>query len=85
MAAPPPRSPHVALRARLERLLAQPAPATADDLDLAEAICAQLWPNWPRYTGSIDDFVLRDVLAARPLAPPELNRLAGRRPGAGVS
>jgi hypothetical protein len=85
VAAPPPRSPHVALRARLERLLAQPAPSTADDLDLAEAICAQLWPNWPRYTGSIDGFVLRDVLAARPLVPPELNRLAGRRPGAGVS
>lgn len=75
----PARSPHVALRARLERLLAQPAPRTPDELDLAEAVCAQLWPNWPRYSGGIDGFVLRDVLAARPLDPVELKRLAGCR------
>jgi hypothetical protein len=73
----PPRSPHVTLRAQLERLLVQPAPRTAEELDLAEAVCAQLWPNWPRYTGAIDGFVLRDVLAARPLDPTELKRLAG--------
>jgi hypothetical protein len=51
------------LRRRVERLLDRTAPRQADELDLAEAICAVRWPKWPGYTGAVDLFVLRRVLA----------------------
>lgn len=76
--APPPPTPMQRLRARLDRLLAHGgAPADADELDLAEAVCARVWPNWPRYEGSIDTAALGDLLAARPLDPGQLARLGG--------
>ncbi len=31
----------------------------AEELDLAEAICALKWPKWPDYRGAIDPFLLR--------------------------
>lgn len=76
-AQPPPPSPHQKLKARLDRLLATGVAASPEDLDLAEAVCSQLWPNWPRYEGELDLFVVRDVLARTRLRPGDLARLGG--------
>jgi hypothetical protein len=55
-----------ALRARLTALLADPTPRTAEELDLAEAVCALRWPNWPPYEGPLDIFEVQDALAKLP-------------------
>jgi hypothetical protein len=67
-AAPEPQPPAPApapgpdLSARVARLLDRTAPRLAAELDLAEAICALAWPNWPAYQGAIDLAALRRVL-----------------------
>ena len=68
--APPPAGPTAApatpladLRARILRLLDRTQPRLAGELDLAEAICAVRWPNWPAYQGPIDPSLLRRALA----------------------
>jgi hypothetical protein len=58
----PEESAYAVLRRRVERLLDRTAPRQAEELDLAEAICAVKWPKWPGYTGPVDLFVLRRVL-----------------------
>jgi hypothetical protein len=58
----PGESAYAVLRRRVERLLDRTAPRQAEELDLAEAICAVKWPKWPGYTGPVDLFVLRRVL-----------------------
>ena len=50
------------LRARIARLLDRSQPRLAEELDLAEAICAVKWPKWPDYKGSLDPFLLRRAL-----------------------
>lgn len=85
---PPPLPPAPAadsvegLRARLLPLLAEdgPPPRTPDEIDLAEAVCALLWPNWPPYAGTIDQGRLRDALAGRRLDGRILNRLGNPAP-----
>ena len=37
-------------------------PRRPEELDLAEAICAVKWPNWPEYKGALDPFLLRRAL-----------------------
>lgn len=54
-----------ALQARLARLFDRSAPREAEELDLAEAVCAVRWPNWPRYAGPTDLALLRRALADR--------------------
>ena len=51
------------LRARVARLLDRGRPRLAGELDLAEAVCALKWPNWPEYRGPVDLFLLRRALA----------------------
>ena len=55
-----------ALRARVARLLDRSQPRLAEELDLAEAICAVKWPNWPDYRGPIDLDLLRLALERHP-------------------
>ena len=57
-----PATPLADLRARIARLLDRSQPRLAEELDLAEAICAVKWPNWPEYKGSLDPFLLRRAL-----------------------
>ena len=57
-----PAMPVADLRARIGRLLDRGQPRLADELDLAEAICAVKWPNWPAYKGPIDLGLLRRAL-----------------------
>ena len=64
------------LRCRIEALLRQDAARDAGELDLADAVCAARWRNWPRYQGSIDHFVLRDALHGLEIHTRDLNRLA---------
>jgi hypothetical protein len=77
--APAPRPPteRQLLKARLDRLLATGMATSPEDVDLAEAVCAELWPNWPRYEGTIDPWHVRDVLAQTRLKPGDLARLGG--------
>ena len=56
-------SPVAALRARITRLLDRSQPRLAEELDLAEAICALKWPKWPDYRGALDPFLLRRALS----------------------
>jgi len=58
-AAPAPARPVAELRARLARLLDRGRPRLAEELDLAEAVCALKWPNRPAYKGPVDPFLLR--------------------------
>ena len=44
------------------RLLDRSQPRLPAELDLAEAICAVRWPNWPDYRGPIDLDLLRLAL-----------------------
>jgi hypothetical protein len=69
--APPPPD----LAARVARLLDRAAPRLADELDLAEAICAVKWPNWPAYGGAVDLDLLRTVLRQVRLDPATLHWL----------
>ena len=57
-----PATPLADLRARVARLLDRAQPRLAEELDLAEAICAVKWPNWPAYKGPIDQGLLRRAL-----------------------
>ena len=57
-----PATPLADLRARIARLLDRSQPRLAEELDLAEAICAVKWPKWPEYKGSLDPFLLRRAL-----------------------
>ena len=60
VAAPTPPLPD--LPARVARLLDRSQPRLAEELDLAEAICAVKWPNWPDYRGAVDLGLLRLAL-----------------------
>jgi hypothetical protein len=60
------------------RLLARTVPRRADELDLAEAICAVTWPDWPSYTGPVDLVVLRRVLQRFTLDTRTLDWLGSR-------
>ena len=66
---PPPADPLPALRARLDRLLDRGQQRLPEELDLAEAVCAVKWPNWPAYRGPVDLGLLRLVLAERTSRP----------------
>ena len=66
------------LAARIARLLDRRAPRLAEELDLAEAICAVRWPKWPAYRGDIDLAALRDVLEGVRIDAATLNWLGGR-------
>ena len=68
----------VALRARVERLLDRTAPHLAEELDLAEAICAVKWPKWPAYTGALDLDLLRRALVDQAIDPATLTWLGSR-------
>ena len=57
-----PATPVADLRARIKRLLDRAQPRLLEELDLAEAICAVKWPNWPAYQGPIDQGLLRRAL-----------------------
>jgi hypothetical protein len=75
---PPTPAPETVLAARLEALLSKGHPAATEETDLAGAVCALLWPKWPRYEGAVDLNALERVLDARPrLDARQLNRLAG--------
>ena len=58
-----PATPVADLRARIKRLLDRGQPRLVEELDLAEAICAVKWPNWPAYKGPIDLSLLRRALS----------------------
>ena len=62
VAATRPATPLADLRARIGRLLDRTQPRLLEELDLAEAICAVKWPNWPAYQGPIDQGLLRRAL-----------------------
>ena len=66
------------LAARIARLLDRSLPRTADELDLAEAICALRWPKWPAYRGPIDLAALRRALAGFTIDAATLNWLGGK-------
>ena len=72
---PAPAEPAPDLATRLDRLLDRTAPRLPEELDLAEAVCAVKWPNWPPYTGPIDQGLLRRALAGRHLDDPTLHWL----------
>ena len=55
------------LQARVRRLLNRAAPRAAEELDLAEAICALKWPKWPTYHGPVDLDLLRRAFKGMPL------------------
>ena len=82
-AAPPRR--HVAaeaprpddLESRVRRLLEEAAPPGPTDADLAEAVCALRWPNWPAYRGSLDLTEVRRALHGRRVDERTLTRLGG--------
>ena len=72
---PPPADPLPGLRARLDRLLDRGQQRLPEELDLAEAVCAVKWPNWPAYRGPVDLGLLRLVLAERTITPTTLHWL----------
>jgi hypothetical protein len=63
------------LRARVLRLLDPALPRLPEELDLAEAICAQEWPKWPAYRGPVDPNLLRRALRGVAIDPDTLHRL----------
>jgi hypothetical protein len=73
----PPRlaTPLADLRARVVRLLDRTAPRLPEELDLAEAVCAVRWPNWPEYRGGVDLGLLRRALEGVRVDGATLNRL----------
>jgi hypothetical protein len=66
------------LRARIARLLDRRQPRQAEELDLAEAICAAKWPKWPQYQGPIDPFLLRRALVGAVIDTPTLHWLGSK-------
>jgi hypothetical protein len=54
----------------------RPLPGPAD-ADLAEAVCALRWPNWPAYRGSLDLAEVRRALHGRRVDERTLTRLGG--------
>jgi hypothetical protein len=70
-------SPVPPLPARLVRLLDRQAPKAMDDLDLADAVCALLVPDWPPYRGALEPTALKAALTGLTLAPRDLDWLAG--------
>ena len=66
------------LRARLARLLDRSAPRLAEELELAEAVCAIKWPKWPDYRGPVDLGLLRRALVGIVIDARTLNWLGGR-------
>jgi hypothetical protein len=52
-----------ALDGRIARLLDRGQERQPGELDLAEAVCAVKWPNWPDYRGPVDLDLLRLALA----------------------
>ena len=78
-AAPAPAEPSLAeLQGRIARLLDRTQPRLPEELDLAEAICAVRWPNWPAYRGSIDLFRLRRALQGTVIDARTLHWLGGK-------
>jgi hypothetical protein len=66
------------LEARVRRLLeGAAAPADPADADLAEAVCALRWPNWPPYRGPLDLAAVRQALHGRLIDERTLTRLGG--------
>lgn len=63
------------LRRRIERLLDRSLPRLPEELELAEAVCALRWPNWPRYAGPIDLIDLRVALEPFAIATETLHWL----------
>lgn len=74
----PPMADAPALRHRLKRLLDRSLPKAPDDLDLAEAVCALLVPEWPEYRGPLPLPTLAEALDGVPLGPRQIDWLAGR-------
>src|SRR4051794_21249249 len=77
-AAATPPTPLADLRARVQRLLDRTQPRLAEELDLAEAICAVKWPKWPEYRGPIDPFLLRRALVGTIIDTPTLHWLGSQ-------
>ncbi|MFL5336548.1 MAG: hypothetical protein ACJ8H8_26075, partial [Geminicoccaceae bacterium] len=77
-AAATPPTPVADLRARVQRLLDRTQPRLAEELDLAEAICAVKWPKWPEYRGPIDPFLLRRALVGTIIDTPTLHWLGSQ-------
>ena len=73
-----PATPVADLRARVQRLLDRTQPRLAGELDLAEAICAVKWPNWPAYKGAIDPALLRRALLGVVIDTPTLHWLGSK-------
>ena len=63
---------------RIARLLDRAQPRLPEELDLAEAICAIRWPNWPEYRGPIDLFRLRRALQGTVIDARTLHWLGGK-------
>ena len=82
--APPPGETIPSLRARLARLLDRSAARLPEELDLAEAVCAIKWPNWPDYRGPIDLGLLRRALDGTVIDGPTLNWLGSHELVPGV-
>ena len=68
------------LRSRIARLLDRTA-RLPEELDLAEAICAVRWPNWPAYRGPVDLFRLRRALQGTAIDARTLHWLGGKEIG----
>ena len=73
--AAPAESPVLGLRRRVERLLDRSLPRLPGELELAEAVCALRWPNWPSYGGPIDLIDLRVALEPITILPETLHWL----------
>jgi hypothetical protein len=71
-------APPLPLHARVRRLLDRTEPRLPEELDLAEAICALRWPDWPPYRGGIDLAALARVLEAVRLDDAALHWLGSR-------
>jgi hypothetical protein len=78
----PPRVPAILpprddLEARIHRLLASTTATGPADADLAEAVCALRWPNWPAYRGGLDLAAVGRALHGRRVDERTLTRLGG--------
>ena len=77
-AAPPSRSELIAgLDRRIARPLDRGQPRLAEELDLAEAVCAVTWPNWPAYRGGLDLGLVRVALQRHRIEDATLHWLGG--------
>jgi hypothetical protein len=67
------------LQGRIRALCAKPSPSTAEELDLAEAVCSLRWPHWPAYQGPLDLELVESALATmKPLDTATLRRLGAK-------